>query len=679
MRKFSLITALVLVMAMLLGIFAGCGEKAGENEENANTEEVIEVVEIEEVPEFKTTEPMESNIYVKKIDNLSEDFMMGVDISSLIALEGAGAKFYNWDGSAEQDIFTTLAQAGVNTIRVRVWNDPYDENGNGYGGGNCDINTALEIGKRATAAGMGLMVDFHYSDFWADPAKQMVPKAWADIENRNDLTNALYEYTRESLLLLRQNGVNVVAVQVGNETTSGMAGVTTSWSRVCKMCNAGSKAVREVYPEAKVVVHFTNPNTGNLPEKADSLAANEVDYDVFASSFYPSMHGTLDNLSEQFEYIINTYGKEVMIAETSWPFTTEDGDGWGNTLNGGSMYPTSVQGQSNELVSVIECMANLGDKAIGVFYWEAAWIPVNNTAGLQGSDWEAKYAANQKLWEENGIGWAASYAGEYDAEDAGQWYGGCACENQALFDYNGVPLESLKTFGYVYCGTTAEVELSTVEDVVVEVQKDKPYTLPETVDGRYNDLSMRPVKVEWNADEAALIDTSKVADYVVTGTLENGDTVTITVLVRTINLLDNPGFEDGSLGWTVESSGAQKQIDKETPRSDTYCMHFWDASDKDIKFYQNVTVKTDGTYRFGGWLQGGEDTSYCKQAYVYVTVNGETIKTNFEEPMTGWKQWSSAYVSGLELKAGDTVEVGCYVSYAAKGWGTLDDFEFSMI
>lgn len=677
MRKLSLATALLLAISMLLGIFAGCADTGEEKKDDS--ENTIQVTEVSDIPDYKNSEAMDSDIYVKKIENLSDDFLMGVDISSLIALEEAGAKFYNWDGTEEQDIFVTLAQAGVNSIRVRVWNDPFDADGNGYGGGNCDINTALEIGKRATAVGMGIMVDFHYSDFWADPSKQMVPKAWADIENRNELTEALYEYTRESLLMLRQNGVNVIAVQIGNETTSGLAGVTNSWSRVCKMFNAGSKAVREVYPEAKVVLHFTNPNNGNLPEKADSLAENEVDYDVFASSFYPNSHGTLENLSEQFEYIINTYDKEVMIAETSWPFTIVDGDGWGNTLNGGTMYPTSVQGQSNELVSVIECMANLGDKAVGVFYWEAAWIPVNSTAGLEGDDWTKRYEANKELWEKYGIGWASSYAGEYDANDAGQWYGGCACENQALFDYDGVPMESLKTFGYVYCGTTAEIEVSTVEDVIVEVQKDTDYTLPETVDARYNDLSMKPVKVEWNADEAALLDISTVGDYVVSGTLENGGTVTITVLVRTLNLVANPGFEEGDSGWTVETAGAQGQADKETPKSDSYCMHFWDASDKDLKFYQTITVENTGTYRFGGWLQGGDNSSYCKQAYVYVTVNGETFKTDFENPLSGWKNWQSAYVDGIELNAGDVVEVGCYVSYAGGAWGTLDDFEFCML
>ena len=118
-----------------------------------------------------------SSLYVKKVEDLPDDFILGMDASSVIAEEQSGVKYYNFNGE-EQDVFRTLAESGVNYIRVRVWNDPYDENGNGYGGGNNDVEKAVEIGKRATKYGMKLLVNFQYSDFWADPAKQMVPKAW---------------------------------------------------------------------------------------------------------------------------------------------------------------------------------------------------------------------------------------------------------------------------------------------------------------------------------------------------------------------------------------------------------------------------------------------------------------------------------------------------------------------
>ena len=147
---------------------------------------------------------------------------MGADVSSLISLEDSGVVFHGFDG-AEQDMLKTLSEAGVNYIRVRVWNDPFDADGHGYGGGNCDINTAIALGKRAAQYGMGLLVDFHYSDFWADPSKQQAPKAWEDMD-MEEKTTAIYDYTVQSLQALEQAGVKVGMVQIGNETTNGFCG-----------------------------------------------------------------------------------------------------------------------------------------------------------------------------------------------------------------------------------------------------------------------------------------------------------------------------------------------------------------------------------------------------------------------------------------------------------------------
>ena len=131
------------------------------------------------------------SLYVRKIEDLPEDFIFGMDVSSVLSLENSGVRFYDYEGN-EEDLFKILAESGITHIRVRVWNDPYDSKGNGYGGGNCDINTAAEIGKRAAKYGLKLIVDFHYSDFWADPAKQMAPKAWRDMDI-DTKANALYE------------------------------------------------------------------------------------------------------------------------------------------------------------------------------------------------------------------------------------------------------------------------------------------------------------------------------------------------------------------------------------------------------------------------------------------------------------------------------------------------------
>ena len=136
-------------------------------------------------------------LYVPRIEGMTEAFILGMDASIVPSLEAGGVRYYDFDGK-EKDVFEILSENGINYIRVRVWVDPYDGSGRGYGGGNCDIGTALAIGKRATRYGMKLLVDFHYSDFWADPGKQMVPKAWvgmeidekADALNRHGLPSA---------------------------------------------------------------------------------------------------------------------------------------------------------------------------------------------------------------------------------------------------------------------------------------------------------------------------------------------------------------------------------------------------------------------------------------------------------------------------------------------------------
>ena len=181
----------------------------------------------------RQAKPMACDLYVKAIPDLDKDFALGMDVSSVIALEKAGVKYYDHDGK-ERDLFAILAENGVNYIRVRVWNDPFDKDGNGYGGGNCDINTAVEIGQRATKQGMKLLVDFHYSDFWADPAKQMLPKAWQG-KRTSAKVGLLKEYTLDCL-----NQLKAAKVEVGMVRSSSESSAWHSTRHFTFICNAGS-------------------------------------------------------------------------------------------------------------------------------------------------------------------------------------------------------------------------------------------------------------------------------------------------------------------------------------------------------------------------------------------------------------------------------------------------------
>ena len=178
-------------------------------------------------------------LFVEQVVNLPEDFIFGMDASCVPALERSGVKYYDHDGR-EKDVYRILAENGINYIRVRIWNDPFDEAGNGYGGGNCDIENALAIGRRATENGMKLLVNFHYSDFWADPAKQMVPKAWRGLKLEQKC-DALYDYTSSALQKLTDEGVQIGMVQVGNETNGSLCG-EKDWASICRLLRCAGSA-----------------------------------------------------------------------------------------------------------------------------------------------------------------------------------------------------------------------------------------------------------------------------------------------------------------------------------------------------------------------------------------------------------------------------------------------------
>lgn len=410
-------------------------------------------------------EPVSAGVNVSRIEGISEDFICGADISTVKVEYESGVKYYDFDGNElmyepaddEKGFFDFMKKCGLNWVRIRVWNNPYDEEGHGYGGGNNDLETAKEIGKLATDAGLRVLIDFHYSDFWADPDKYEVPKEWKDMDI-DEKKEALDTYTVESLTDLIDSGVDVGMVQVGNETVNGLAG-ETDWENICGLMNEGSKAVRYVADtmekEILVALHFTDISESKYDTIAATLKDNQVDYDVFATSYYPFWHGTTENLTNVMSMIAEKYGKKVMVAETSYVYTLKDGDGHtqsvGEDFSLPDDYEASIQGQTDAIADVIQSVVNMGGEGIGVFYWEPAWIPVN-VYNEKDKDAKKVLELNKKIWEEKGSGWASRYAGSYDADDAGKWYGGSSWDNQALFDFEGHPLESAKVFSYVYTG-----------------------------------------------------------------------------------------------------------------------------------------------------------------------------------------------------------------------------------
>lgn len=612
----------------------------------------------------------ESSIYVEPCPKIGDDFIRGMDASAVLSVEKSGAKFYGFDGN-EQDVFLTLAQSGINYVRFRVWNDPFDENGNGYGGGNNDLATAIELGKRATVAGLKTQIDFHYSDFWADPKRQHAPKAWQDLDIEKK-SAALYEFTKSSLEKLLDAGVDVAMVQVGNEINNGMSG-EKGFINVAKLLQEGSRAVREISKSRKkeiaVALHYTHINRENYPDEitriAMSLKNYKIDYDIMGLSYYPFWDGTMANMQSVVKMFREEYGKKVMIAETSYPFTSEDGDGFGNAFAGKEKdlvpgYPATVQGQARAVRDVCALSCEAG--AMGVFYWEGTWIPVGKAT-----------EDNSPKWEKFGSGWASSYCAKYDPEDGGLYYGGGSWDNQAMFDFYGRPLESLKVWRYLRYGTKCQIKIDFIPSVEISCDVGGTVNLPSAIPVIMNNGKTEQFSVQWNQDDVEKISTQKAAVFSIGGKVEDKN-IFARFEVKSINHAKNPSFEEADTSmWKVTSRG-ENPTDFQKKEADAHfgktALHFYSEQEMDFEISQTLEGLENGIYAVSLFAQGG-DVSKDSRMEVFAISGGKEVREEFM--VTTWIDWKNPKVSGIKVSDGK-LTFGARIKCNAKGWGTLDDF-----
>ncbi|NLK61187.1 MAG: extra-cellular endo-beta-1,4-galactanase [Treponema sp.] len=635
-----------------------------------------------------TDSATDTGIFVEKVAGLPDDFIMGADVSSMLSLEESGVVFRNRAGEPA-DLFEVLAAHGLNSVRLRVWNDPFARSGVGFGGGNCDIERAIIMGKRATAAGLWVFLDFHYSDFWADPSKQQAPRAWDGLDP-DEKADALYVFTRDALERALSSGVDVRMVQLGNETVSAMSG-ENNWNAIGKLLRAGSRAVREVSgasgKKIDIAIHFTNPEKAGAYERfARILKTQKVDYDVFASSWYPYWHGSPEEFTKALQDAVRISGKRVVCAEISYAHTYDDADGFPNTISRESVFPrrwpVTVQGQANAIRAAIAAVAAVGKAGIGVYYWEPAWLPV---PGETRED-------REPLWERFGSGWATRAAAEYDPSDAGVYFGGTGWENQALFSFDGMPLDSFATWKLVRTGAKTIRRADSAEEQTIRVRLGDTIVLPQSVEVIMNDGSTETLPVQWN-DRAeitnprerygetvplAAIGADGVAEYMLSGTVTSG-TAPVPVFARVYaveqNYVENPGFEDDDLSmWTIldETSSMdelfvqEKQADAKTGNR---ALHFWSSRRIAFRVEQQITGLKPGRYKFSIAIHGGDAGN--QTMYIYVkTADGELRQnTNVD----GWRNFREPVIADILVPDG-TITVGAYVSCDGKGWGSLDDF-----
>ena len=363
-------------------------------------------------------------------------FIRGADLSTLAETEARGARFFDPEGR-EGDAMSILARHGVNLVRLRLWNDPRNDRGESYGGGGCDLASVCGLARRTKDLGLRWQLVFHYSDFWTDPGKQTLPKAWRDLAPR-ELEGAVYAFTRDTLRHLKDQGLSPELVSVGNEITNGLLwpdGKVPRWERAAACVSAGIRAVRDTLPEALVLVHLDRGGDAPLyREWFDRYEENRGEsFDCIGLSYYPYWSGSLEGLEENLSALAARFHRPLLVTETATGHTLRDyaeleglaglprkGMAAGEKEAASIPWPMTPEGQRQFLRDLAATIRRTPEGlGAGLVWWEPAWLPLP------------------------GCGWATE-AGRAYLGDPGP--GGNEWANQALFDYRGRALPALTEF-----------------------------------------------------------------------------------------------------------------------------------------------------------------------------------------------------------------------------------------
>jgi arabinogalactan endo-1,4-beta-galactosidase len=344
--------------------------------------------------------------------------VLGADVSSLNKSEDLGGIYYDDRRGAHRQrsrsALNILKKHGASHIRLRVWVDPAD--------GYHEKSELLRMARRAKTAGLKVLVDLHYSDSWADPGQQRKPSAWASY-SVEDLRRAVYDYTVDICYSLKAQATAPDMIQLGNELNSGMLwpdGHTWNppqWENLAGFLKAGYEAVKAGSRHTKVMLHLANGGDNGLYRWwLDNITAQGVQFDVIGASYYGFWHGSLGDLQSNLNDVSARYGKDVVVAETGYPFTLANADGWPNLIGtpdqlvpGYSATPEGQAANFRDVISIVRAVPN--GRGLGVLYWDATWIAV------PGNGWNPVDPSSGNAWE-----------------------------NQALFDFDHLPLPAMDQF-----------------------------------------------------------------------------------------------------------------------------------------------------------------------------------------------------------------------------------------
>ncbi len=329
------------------------------------------------------------------------DFIRGIDISKLPQIEDNGGRYS--ESNIRKDALQIFSDHGANLIRLRIWHSPSDNYVN--------LSKTLRLAKRADSLGMKFLLDFHYSDTWADPSHQTQPAAWNSLDFE-ELKDSVYQYSYEVLSALKKQDTTPIIIQIGNEINCGMLwsdgnvcgsrNTDAQWYKLSALLNSGINGAKDALaPEdsSKIMIHYSEGgNNSSCKYFFTKIVQNYVDYDIIGLSYYPWWHGSLDDLSRNMNDLAVRFNKEILVVETAYPWTLEWNDNTHNLVgNSGQLlagYSATENGQADFLSDLVDTIKNVkNNRAIGFVYW----APEDISTSTLGSAWE-----NVSLFDFNG-------------------------------------------------------------------------------------------------------------------------------------------------------------------------------------------------------------------------------------------------------------------------------------
>ncbi|MBD5515699.1 MAG: hypothetical protein HDR06_13945 [Lachnospiraceae bacterium] len=544
------------------------------------------------------------------------DFYKGVDISSLLEREENGLKLYTEDGE-ECEALELCRLNGVNSIRLRIWNEPQlIEEAGGY----CDLEHTVVFARRIKAKGLHFLLDFHYSDFWADPGNQTKPAAWEQL-GKEELVRAVYDYTRAVLERLKEEQCLPDMVQIGNEIRSGMLfpdGEVPNYEQLAKLVNAGIRAVRDVDAAVRVMIHLDQGGRYYyLKEWFDAmLDAGMEQFDVIGLSYYPFWHGTFTDLKNSMEALVERYGKPIVLVEAAHPWRRSEGGFITEEQEKIAGFPAGIAEQSTVMRLLMNITASIKDQmGIGVYYWEPIVLPTKGHGG-----------------------WGS---------------------NMGMLDLSGRPLPAFREFLFDRTKLRQKDFAKIYDPEPVTVEQGAHLEMPETIDALGYDGYKYPQQVVWEPFLTEKCGVFRVKGHI--AQLEEdiyAEIEVVQTLPQKINLMKNTDFSSDYENWMIVKRPDRLRMNID--RSEN-CLEVDSQQNFFFAITQEVRITQKGRYGLSVMYRGTNTTGVDVKLYGEQIVGEEIVRKekNIYPTDDNWVKYDiveielnkGTFIAGLEIKA----------------------------